>query len=980
MSSPHVFPLDEARAAQVAPAEAVRLVSLFRLPGESTFLQTFKDGPDGLYWLDAWKDKNGKPRETQRYALAKAGGRGRTSGPTATGGSFTLEEIGEGQYVRPNLARVGVFWTVNVLNPEAKRRQAHEVARVAAVFVDLDGAPLPADGFHLPPTALVESSPGRYHAYWAVADLPLDEFSTVQKHLAGLYGGDTSVHDLPRVMRLPGYWHGKQEPGFLTRILETRPDAQYSRDDLLGSFPGLADALAAAAAERDRQQEEAAQCREEADRLRAELGSSAAGTKAEVQQKYGEVTLLNVCADVLGTGEGGRNNALNWAAFRAGQMVGGGFLDEGRARAELLAVGQRVGLEGHEVERTVGSGLEAGKEKPVDPAQVAQFVGLKKSRGEGKPGGNLQQAAARVEQSPDDLPSADEIPDPEGEGGTYSSAQVRELLGITWPVVDVATDNAHAWRLRELAGDDLGYVAEFGGYVAWNGRQWLSGGKDGAGQVEARRRVQGLGVAMGPEVERLLSLYSRLDVAAKRLEREHGPDSREVKVMRRRAEAMEKAYYAHARAAKSTEADSRQKAILSSARTLYVKNVHDFEPRPWLVGFQNGVWDRGEFRPAHRGDHLLTLAAVEYHPDAPRGEWLEVLDRITGGDMELAHTLQDVAGYALSGASSLRLLPWLYGEGGTGKSTFSELLATVLGDMAATVDPKLFAADAARERLGAAIWGKRVALCAEAGNARLDAEALKSLSGGDRLSVRMLYAEGFTARAAHVLVMVANDPPRVEAYDEALKERVLALPFSRRLDSGGPLLGGRRLEELRQDAGSELVRGFTAWAVEGLARVHRTGEVYRAEVCQAATRDFWGAVDPLREFWLEQDVSELVMGLGVTAFRKRYEAWCEENGAKPLGAQKFNRACRSVGLDSHSNGKEKQWKLFVLARFPQVAAQAGGGGADRFDRFDPNSHKPKTPSPTRERENRFIENGSEMVKTVSSEDHRPASGWVGDDL
>lgn len=402
-----------------------------------------------------------------------------------------------------------------------------------------------------------------------------------------------------------------------------------------------------------------------------------------MQRKYGEITLLNVCADVLGTGEGGRNNALNWAAFRAGQMVGGGFLDEDRARAELTAVGQRVGLEEHEVEQTVSRGLEAGKGKPMDGSSVAQFVGLKKRRK--KTGGNLRQAAARVEQAPEELPSAEEIPDPEGEGGTYSSAQVRELLGITWPVVAADTDNAHAHRLRELAGDDLGYVAEFGGYVAWNGKQWLSGGKDGAGQVEARRRVQGLGVAMGPEVERLLTLYSRLDVAAKRLEREHGPDSREVKAMRRKAEAMEKAYYAHARAAKSTEADSRQKAILNSARTLYMKSVHDFEPRPWIVGFQNGTWDRGEFRPARREDHLLTLAAIEYHPDAPRDEWLEVLDRLTGGDADLAHTLQDVAGYALSGASTLRLLPWLYGEGGTGKSTFSELLATVLGDLAATV-------------------------------------------------------------------------------------------------------------------------------------------------------------------------------------------------------------------------------------------------------------------------------------------------------
>lgn len=154
-SEVHHIPLDPAKLSQIQPEEAARLVRLFRAAGEPTFLQTFADGPDKLYWFDAWQDRNGKPRKTQKYTLARANGRRYTSGPTATGGSFRLAEIKAGQYMRPNLARVGVFWTVNVLKPRAKHRLAQEVARVAAVFVDLDGTALSADGFHLPSTAVV---------------------------------------------------------------------------------------------------------------------------------------------------------------------------------------------------------------------------------------------------------------------------------------------------------------------------------------------------------------------------------------------------------------------------------------------------------------------------------------------------------------------------------------------------------------------------------------------------------------------------------------------------------------------------------------------------------------------------------------------------------------------------------------------------------------------------------------------------------
>ena len=63
-----------------------------------------------------------------------------------------------------------------------------------------------------PPDWVVRSSPGRWHAYWRVIDCPLDQFSLIQSALAVKFGGDPSVKDLPRVMRLPGFVHLKHEP------------------------------------------------------------------------------------------------------------------------------------------------------------------------------------------------------------------------------------------------------------------------------------------------------------------------------------------------------------------------------------------------------------------------------------------------------------------------------------------------------------------------------------------------------------------------------------------------------------------------------------------------------------------------------------------------------------------------------------------------------------------------------------------------
>jgi RepB DNA-primase N-terminal domain len=112
---------------------------------------------------------------------------------------------------RFNARGAGIFVTVN--ETDGGGRSAKNIIRVRACFVDLDGAPLPSS-FHVNPHIVVESSPGRWHLYWLVKDCPLDQFSTVQKRLAAYYGGDKAVHDLPRVMRLPGFIHRKHEPFF----------------------------------------------------------------------------------------------------------------------------------------------------------------------------------------------------------------------------------------------------------------------------------------------------------------------------------------------------------------------------------------------------------------------------------------------------------------------------------------------------------------------------------------------------------------------------------------------------------------------------------------------------------------------------------------------------------------------------------------------------------------------------------------------
>ena len=133
-----------------------------------------------------------------------------------------------------NRAGAGVFWMVNY--GDGRGRTAENVTGVRALFVDLDGAPIgPVHAAPLEPHAVIESSPGRFHAYWLVTGCSRAEFGAWQKAIARKFNGDPSVHDLPRVMRLPGFVHLKGEP-FVSRIVSAASMQPYDLSELVATL------------------------------------------------------------------------------------------------------------------------------------------------------------------------------------------------------------------------------------------------------------------------------------------------------------------------------------------------------------------------------------------------------------------------------------------------------------------------------------------------------------------------------------------------------------------------------------------------------------------------------------------------------------------------------------------------------------------------------------------------------------------------
>jgi hypothetical protein len=120
--------------------------------------------------------------------------------------------------VAANNQGAGVFVMIN--EGDGTGRRTENVTRVRALFLDLDGAPLePVIGKDKPaPLMIVESSPERFHVYWAMRDVALDQFKGNQRLLAQKFSGDPSVCDLSRVLRVPGFYNHKYGQPFRSEL------------------------------------------------------------------------------------------------------------------------------------------------------------------------------------------------------------------------------------------------------------------------------------------------------------------------------------------------------------------------------------------------------------------------------------------------------------------------------------------------------------------------------------------------------------------------------------------------------------------------------------------------------------------------------------------------------------------------------------------------------------------------------------------
>jgi putative DNA primase/helicase len=272
-----------------------------------------------------------------------------------------------------------------------------------------------------------------------------------------------------------------------------------------------------------------------------------------------------------------------------------------------------------------------------------------------------------------------------------------------------------------------------------------------------------------------------------------------------------------------------------------------------------------------------TAACSAAPPGTPHPHWSAFLDRITVGNVELQDFLQRYIGYCCTGLTTEHAFVFAYGTGANGKSTFINTIARIFGDYATVADMGTFIASNTERHPTdlAKLRGARLVVAQETQKGRRwDETKIKALTGGDRLTARFMRQDFFDFVPTFKLFIAGNHKPRIGSVDEAMRRRLLLVPFTVRIPPG------ERDPELAEKLWSECA-AILRWCLDGALLWQRDGLEPPACV-RAATDEYFRSQDTFGQ-WLEdatEDADDQAF-TRMSALFSSWKAWCEERNIKP---------------------------------------------------------------------------------------------------
>lgn len=336
---------------------------------------------------------------------------------------------------------------------------------------------------------------------------------------------------------------------------------------------------------------------------------------------------------------------------------------------------------------------------------------------------------------------------------------------------------------------------------------------------------------------------------------------------------------------KHSRSNAAKKAMIKEFEHFVAVRPSELDSNKTLVNSQSGVLDLDNCSIApHNHKFYMTRMLGTSMPVKPKRpeKWLKFLHEIFSGDKELIRYVQKALGYSLSGLTSEQCVFFLYGTGRNGKSTFLEVVRTILGEYATNIQPESIMMKTASSSANsdiARLKGARFVTSVEPNEGmRLNEGLLKQLTGDDVVTARKLYGDEFEYRPEFKLWMATNHKPTIRGTDIGIWRRIHIIPFTVTIPE----------DKIDKDLGTKLTAelpDILAWMLEGY-RLWRHEGLNKPKVVLDAVKEYRNEMDVISAF-LDSDYVAEGGEVKASALYALYCQWAAECNEYKMSSRKF---------------------------------------------------------------------------------------------
>ena len=306
-----------------------------------------------------------------------------------------------------------------------------------------------------------------------------------------------------------------------------------------------------------------------------------------------------------------------------------------------------------------------------------------------------------------------------------------------------------------------------------------------------------------------------------------------------------------------------------------------------LIAFKNGVLNIADdtftnFSP----EYVITNKIPHnYRPDA-RSELLEgVMRKLACGDENVYELLFQSIGYCFYRRNELRKSFFLLGEKRNGKSTFLDMVGTLLGeDNTANLD----LCEIGDRFRTAELTGKLANIGDDINDEWVSNTAIfKKVVSGDTVTAERKGKDPFKLRSFAKFFFSANSLPRLGRGKDssAVLDRLVVIPFDAKFTKDDADYDPFIKYKLR---GEDVMEALIAKAVPALRTVLIDQEFATCERVKKNIEEFEKSNNPILEFFEELDEADY-MNEPIKAVYQRYNAFCLSNNLQAMSAVEFKK-------------------------------------------------------------------------------------------